>query len=102
MRPETTGTYVRRALGPYVDVEHLLPEELHRLPAGTDLVLRVDDGLEMIDARVTSIVHCAPPDNKPNRQERDACRPSEQIHRFVHRCRSVVRVDSIHVGYLSM
>ena len=34
-----------------------------------------DDGLEMIDARVTSIVHCAPPDNKPNREERDACRP---------------------------
>lgn len=34
-----------------------------------------DDGLEMIDARVSSLVHCAPPDNKPNREERDACRP---------------------------
>lgn len=34
-----------------------------------------DDGLELLETRVTSIVHCAPPDNKPAREERDACRP---------------------------
>ena len=34
-----------------------------------------DDGLELRRAHVTSIVHCAPPDNKPTREERDACRP---------------------------
>lgn len=33
------------------------------------------DGLEMRDARVTNVVHCAPPDNKPSREERDSCRP---------------------------
>jgi uracil-DNA glycosylase family 4 len=32
-----------------------------------------DDGLELSDAFVTSIVHCAPPDNKPTTRERDAC-----------------------------
>ncbi|MFV8750528.1 uracil-DNA glycosylase [Nannocystaceae bacterium ST9] len=33
-----------------------------------------DDGLVLRDAWVTSVVHCAPPDNKPTTQERDACR----------------------------
>jgi uracil-DNA glycosylase family 4 len=32
------------------------------------------DGLELSDAWVTSVVHCAPPDNKPATEERDACR----------------------------
>jgi len=34
-----------------------------------------DDGLELIDARVTSAVKCAPPANKPTPSERDACAP---------------------------
>jgi uracil-DNA glycosylase family 4 len=34
-----------------------------------------DDGLVLDGIRVTSIVHCAPPDNKPARTERDRCRP---------------------------
>ena len=33
------------------------------------------DGLELIGARVTSIVRCAPPENKPSTQERDRCLP---------------------------
>lgn len=33
------------------------------------------DGLELVDARITSIVRCAPPDNKPTVGERDRCLP---------------------------
>jgi uracil-DNA glycosylase family 4 len=33
------------------------------------------DGLELYGVRITSPVHCAPPDNKPAPGERDACRP---------------------------
>ncbi|MFZ4719442.1 MAG: uracil-DNA glycosylase [Ilumatobacteraceae bacterium] len=35
----------------------------------------VDDGLTLTDAWVASAVRCAPPDNKPLPEERDACRP---------------------------
>lgn len=35
---------------------------------------RRDDGLRLIGTRVTSPVHCAPPDNKPTIDERDRCR----------------------------
>ena len=34
-----------------------------------------DDGLELRDAYVTSMVKCAPPDNKPSTVERDTCSP---------------------------
>lgn len=34
-----------------------------------------DDGLELRGVFVTAAVRCAPPANKPNPQERDACRP---------------------------
>lgn len=51
-RPETTGTYVRRALGTLVregrlaSVDHFLPEEVPLLPPDLyDLFLYVDDGL---------------------------------------------------------
>lgn len=37
--------------------------------------VRKDDGLRLLDARVTCPVRCAPPDNKPTRAEADACRP---------------------------
>ncbi|MFE2229193.1 uracil-DNA glycosylase [Streptomyces kronopolitis] len=33
------------------------------------------DGLELYGVRVTSPVHCAPPDNKPTPDERRTCRP---------------------------
>jgi uracil-DNA glycosylase family 4 len=31
------------------------------------------DGLRLKDARITAVVHCAPPDNKPTTKERDRC-----------------------------
>ena len=34
-----------------------------------------DDGLELLGARVTSVVRCAPPENKPTTAERDRCLP---------------------------
>lgn len=34
-----------------------------------------DDGLELRGVRITSIVRCAPPDNKPSTDERDRCLP---------------------------
>jgi uracil-DNA glycosylase family 4 len=33
-----------------------------------------DDGLELRDAYITAPVHCAPPDNKPSREEMRTCR----------------------------
>lgn len=34
----------------------------------------IGDGLQLLGARVTAPVHCAPPDNKPTTDERDRCR----------------------------
>ncbi len=34
-----------------------------------------DDGLELTDCRVCAVVRCAPPDNKPERDETERCRP---------------------------
>jgi uracil-DNA glycosylase family 4 len=35
---------------------------------------RPDDGLELIDARITNAVRCVPPENKPTPQEINTCR----------------------------
>jgi uracil-DNA glycosylase family 4 len=35
---------------------------------------RPDDGLELVDARITNAVRCVPPENKPTPQEITACR----------------------------
>lgn len=36
---------------------------------------RINDGLEMIDARITNAVRCVPPENKPTPAEINTCRP---------------------------
>ena len=36
---------------------------------------RPDDGLELIDCRITNAVKCVPPENKPTGPEANACRP---------------------------
>lgn len=36
---------------------------------------RPDDGLELIDARITNAVRCVPPENKPTGPEITTCRP---------------------------
>ncbi|WP_190136607.1 uracil-DNA glycosylase [Streptomyces longispororuber] len=43
--------------------------------ASGPLAVSADDGLTLRGVRVTSPVHCAPPENKPTPGERDACRP---------------------------
>jgi uracil-DNA glycosylase family 4 len=36
---------------------------------------RIDDGLQLRDAYIAAAVRCAPPDNKPTREEIAACHP---------------------------
>jgi uracil-DNA glycosylase family 4 len=36
---------------------------------------RPDDGLRLVDARITNSVRCVPPENKPTSNEISACRP---------------------------
>lgn len=35
----------------------------------------VDDGIELVNTRLTAPVHCAPPENKPTSEERHRCAP---------------------------
>jgi uracil-DNA glycosylase len=45
----------------------------HGFAAGT-YAARPDDGLTLLDARITNAVRCVPPENKPNGQEIAHCR----------------------------
>ena len=52
----------------------LLYQMLHRYGfASADHSLSVDDGLQLIDARITNAVKCLPPDNKPVGAEINTC-----------------------------
>ena len=53
------------------------------------------DGLRLLDAYVTAVNRCAPPDNKPTPQERDNCLPylAEEIS-FLERARVIVGLGS--------
>jgi len=42
--------------------------------ASSPVAVSIDDGLTLRGVRVTSPVHCAPPQNKPTPAERDTCR----------------------------
>ncbi|WP_069816483.1 uracil-DNA glycosylase [Streptomyces sp. TP-A0874] len=43
--------------------------------ASQPVVEHRDDGLRLHGVRITVPVHCAPPENRPSREERDTCRP---------------------------
>jgi uracil-DNA glycosylase family 4 len=45
----------------------------YRFSRGT-FAARPDDGLELIDARITNAVRCVPPENKPTPEEINTCR----------------------------
>ena len=36
---------------------------------------RIDDGLKLVDCRITNAVRCVPPENKPTPEEARTCRP---------------------------
>lgn len=52
----------------------------------------IDDGLELVGTRITSPVHCAPPENKPTPAERDRCRSwlESELHLLAPTVRAVV------------
>ena len=51
-----------------------LYESLHRIGiAKIATSISRDDGQKLKGTRITCAVHCAPPDNKPNNEERDQC-----------------------------
>ncbi|HCC57311.1 MAG TPA: uracil-DNA glycosylase [Solibacterales bacterium] len=53
----------------------LLYRVLHRTGFATQAESRsANDGLQLIDARITAVAHCAPPDNKPLPEEIRNCR----------------------------
>lgn len=55
-----------------------------------------EDGLTLTDCRITSVNHCAPPENKPTPQEMQACRPFlvAELERL-RDCRAIVALGKI-------
>jgi len=58
---------------------------------------RPDDGLALIDARITNAVHCVPPENKPTPAEINTCRDAYLSHRIpaMPRLRAIVALGRI-------
>ncbi len=57
---------------------------------------RTNDGLEMIDARITNAVRCVPPENKPTPAEIAQCRPflEGELARFT-RLRVIIALGTV-------
>jgi len=54
----------------------VLVAALHRAGLATQATsIARGDGLRLVGTRLTAVVHCAPPDNRPSPAERAACRP---------------------------
>ncbi len=64
---------------------------LHRAGFATQATAtHASDGLELIDCAITAVCHCAPPDNKPARDEIAACR--DHLRRTLELCQPRVLV----------
>ncbi len=76
-----------------------LYEALHRFGFSSSPIARsLDDGLTLTDCYITAAARCAPPGNKPTRQEFDNCRPYlEQELRLLPNVRVVLGLG--HVGH---
>ena len=70
---------------------------LHRAGyANQPTSVSVDDGLALHDAYILAIVRCAPPENRPTIEERDACRSwMEEEMRLLDRVRVTVALGQI-------
>lgn len=57
---------------------------------------RANDGLEMIDTRITNAVRCVPPENKPLPAEIAACRPylEQELQRFT-RLKAIIALGTV-------
>src|SRR5882762_7825465 len=58
---------------------------------------RPDDGLTLIDARITNAVHCVPPENKPTPAEINTCREAYLTRRIpaMPKLRAIVALGRI-------
>ena len=58
---------------------------------------RPDDGLTLLDARITNAVHCVPPENKPTPAEINTCREAYLARRIpaMPRLRAIVALGRI-------
>lgn len=64
----------------------------------------IEDGLELTDAYITASCHCAPPDNKPSKDEVDACRSYlDRELKLLTRVQVVVALGRLaHDNYLTL
>ncbi len=83
----------------------ILYRVLHKTGFSSQPVSRtIDDGLTLNDAYITASCHCAPPGNKPGREEISACRPFfERELALLDRVQVVVALGKIaHDNFLSL